>query len=60
MIFYRICELMLAILIQRYDKKKKEKIISVLSQFKKERLTEILQDVRCHIFYDCINPCHAE
>ena len=37
---------MLAISILRYDKKS--------YYFKRERLTEILQAVRCHI-YDCIN-----
>ena len=41
MIFYRISELMLATLIQRYNKKS--------FHFKNERLTEILQAVRCHI-----------
>ena len=45
MIFYHISQLMLPILIQRYNKK----IISFLIQFKTERLTEILQAVRCHI-----------
>ena len=49
MIFYHISELMLATLIQRYDKK--------LFHFKYERLTEILQAVRCHI-YGCINTMH--
>ena len=43
--FYRISEIMLPTLIQRYDKK----IISCLIQFKNERLNEILQAVRCHI-----------
>ena len=42
MIFYRIFELMLATLIQRYDKKS--------FHFKNERLAEILQVVRRHIF----------
>ena len=37
---------MLPTLIQRYDKK----IISCFIQFKKERLTEVLQAVRCPIF----------
>ena len=46
MIFYRISELMLPTWIQRHDKK----IISFLIQFKNERLTEILQAVRRHIF----------
>ena len=39
--FYRISELMLATLIQRSDKKS--------FHFKNERLTEILQAVRCHL-----------
>ena len=39
--FYRISELMLPTLIQRYDKKS--------FHFKKERQTEILWAVRCHI-----------
>ena len=39
--FYRISELMVATLIQRYDKKS--------LHFKNERLTEILQSVRCQI-----------
>ena len=43
MIFYRISELMLASLIQGYDKK--------TFHFKNEKLTEILQAVRYHIFY---------
>ena len=46
-IFYRISELMLATLIQRYGKK----IILCLIQFKNERLTEILQAFRCHILW---------
>ena len=41
MIFYGISELMLATIIKRYDKKS--------FHFKNERLTEILQAVRCHI-----------
>ena len=41
MIFYRISELILATLIQRYDKNS--------FHFKNERLTETLQAVRCHI-----------
>ena len=45
--FYRISEIMLPTLIQRYDKK----IISCLIQFKNERLNEILQAVRCHILW---------
>ena len=51
MIFYRISELMLATLIQIYNKKK--------FHFKNERQTEILQAVRCHIFlfiYQFIKP----
>ena len=66
MIFYRISELMLSTLIQRYDKKKKQnktktkkktkkkkkkKNVSFLMQFKNERLTEILQAVKCHILW---------
>ena len=43
MIFYRISELMLATLIQWYHKKS--------FHFKKEKLTEILQAVRCHILW---------
>ena len=43
--FYRISELILATLIQRYDKK----IISFLIQFKNEGLSGILQAVKCHI-----------
>ena len=46
MIFYRISELMLPTLIQRYDKKS--------FHFKNERLTEILQAVRCHILWLCL------
>ena len=42
--FYRISELMLATLTQKFDKKS--------FHFKNGRLTEILQDVRC---YDCVN-----
>ena len=45
MIFYRISELMLATLIQRYDKKS--------FHFTNEALTEILLGVMCHIF-NCI------
>ena len=45
MIFYRIFELMLPTLIQKYDKK----IISFFIHFKNERLSEILQAVRCHM-----------
>ena len=41
MIFLPISELMLATLIERYDKKS--------FHFKSKRLTEILQAVRCHI-----------
>ena len=41
MIFYRVSELMLATLTQRYDKKS--------FHFKNERRTEILQAVRCHM-----------
>ena len=44
-IFYRISELMLPTMIQRYDKK------IIFIQFKIERLTEILQAVRCHILW---------
>ena len=44
---------MLPTLIQRYDKK----IISCLIQFKKERLTEILQVGRC-TFNVCINTIY--
>ena len=40
--FYRISELILATLVQRYDKKK-------IFHFMNERLTEILQAVRGHI-----------
>ena len=40
---YGISELMLATLIQRYDKKS--------FHFKDKRLTEILQAVRCHILW---------
>ena len=43
MIFYRISELMLATLIQRYDKK--------IILFQEERLTEILQGVRPYILW---------
>ena len=43
-------ELMLASVIQRYDKKS--------IQFKNERLTEILQAVRCDIFFECINTIY--
>ena len=43
-IFYRIFELMLPTLIQRYYE-----IILFLIQCKNERLTEILQGVRCPI-----------
>ena len=39
--FYRLSELMLATLIQRYDKKS--------FHFKNERQTEILHAARCHI-----------
>ena len=53
MIFYRISELMLATLIQRYDKN-----ISFLIQFKNARLTEILQTVRSHVndFINILKP----
>ena len=44
--FYRISELMLESLIQRYDK-----IVSVLIQFKNKWLIEILQAVRCHFLW---------
>ena len=47
MIFYLISELMLATLIQRYDKKS----FLVLIQSKYETLTEILQAVGCHILW---------
>ena len=50
--FYRISELMLPTLIRDTIKKK---IILFLIQFKNERLTEILQTVRCHI-YQFIKP----
>ena len=43
MIFYRISELMLATLIQRYDKNS--------FHFKNERLTEILQADKCRILW---------
>ena len=46
-LFYRIFELLLPTLIQRYD----NKIISILSQFKNERLTNILKAVRYHILW---------
>ena len=57
MIFYRISELILATLIQRYDKnkqnktkkKKKKKNKKKQHHFKNERLNEILQVVRRHI-----------
>ena len=42
MIFYCISELMLATLIQRYNKKS--------FHFKNKRLTEILRTVKCHIY----------
>ena len=47
---------MLPTLIQKYDKKKKKKKkkkknISFWIQFKNERLTEILQTVRCQILW---------
>ena len=45
--FYCISELMLATLIQRYDKKS--------FHFKNERLTEILQAAT---FHDCINTIY--
>ena len=56
---------MLPTLIQRYDKNHFNfnpvqdtiKIISILIKFKNERLTEILQAVRCHI-YDRINTIY--
>ena len=44
---------MLPTLLQRYDKK----VISILIQFNNERLTEILQAVRC-TFYDRINTMY--
>ena len=53
MIFYCISDLMLPTLIQRYDKNH-----LVLIQLKYERLTEILQAVRCHTFYDGINTIY--
>ena len=43
MIFYRISELILPTLIQRYDKKS--------FHFKNKRLTEILQALRHHILW---------
>ena len=49
--FYRISELMLPTLIQRYDK-----IISFLTHAKNERLSEILQAVRCHMYYYVFKP----
>ena len=49
MIFYCISELMLPTFIQRYTVQLK--VISVFIQFKSERLTEILQAVRCHILW---------
>ena len=49
MICYRISELMLVTLIQKYDEKS--------FRFKNERLNEILQAVRC-TFYDCINTIY--
>ena len=45
--FYRISELILWILIQRYSKK----IISFLIQLKNERLSEILMAVKYHILW---------
>ena len=50
MIFYQISELMLATLIQRYDKKS--------FYFKKEGLTEKLT-VSGATFYDCINTLYS-
>ena len=47
MSFYRISELMLPTLIQRYDKKN----IPFFIQLKNKRLTELLQAVRCHILW---------
>ena len=47
MIFYHISELMLATLIQRYDKKS--------FHFKNERLTEILQAVRIIPYINLLN-----
>ena len=49
MIFNRIFELMLAALIQRYDKKS--------FQFKNERLNEIYR-MSGATFYDCINTIY--
>ena len=53
--FYRISELMLATLIQRYDKKQKKKKKKQKQKkkkknnFKNEKLTDSLQAIRCHI-----------
>ena len=47
MIFYRISELILATLLQRYDKKS--------FHFKNKRITEMLSDAT---FYDCINTIY--
>ena len=54
MILYRIIELMLPSLIQRYYKKNR----FFLYQLENERLTEILQTVRSHTFYDRINTIY--
>ena len=43
--------------IRKKKKKKKKKIISFFIQFEVERLTEILQSVRCHILWS-INTIH--
>ena len=46
MIFYRISELMSPILIQRYDEKS-----FYFDPLQKQRLTEILQAVKCHTLW---------
>ena len=53
MIFYRISELILPTLIQKYDK-----IVSVLIQFKNERLTEIFYRLSDATIYDRINTIY--
>ena len=50
---FPLSKLMLALLIQRYDKT----IISFLNQSNNERLTKILQ-VSGATFYDCINTIY--
>ena len=55
MIYFRISELMLPTLIQRFDKNHFS--FDLLIEFKNKRLTEILQGVRCHI-YDRINTIY--